>query len=150
MLSAHVHNYGLVKVVNSASGTLWLQQQSRYRLCNVRVGYVLYRTLVLSLILYPSYQITKEYGLKHAEKVRRKIESGEEGEEVQGLLEQWLREGKMTEEEALMNAADMFFAGVDTVRIHVVVLLTVTNYALVLGNLLQGVDQTFVALWITC
>ena len=82
--------------------------------------------------------------------MRRKIESGEEGEEVQGLLEQWLREGKMTEEEALMNAADMFFAGVDTVRIHVVVLLTVTNYALVLGNLLQGVDQTFVALWITC
>ena len=60
-------------------------------------------------------QVTKEYGLKHAERVRRKIESGEEGEEVQGLLEQWLREGKMTEEEALMTAADMFFAGVDTV-----------------------------------
>ena len=60
-------------------------------------------------------QVTKEYGLKHAERVRRKIESGEEGEEVQGLLEQWLRERKMTEEEALMNAADMFFAGVDTV-----------------------------------
>ena len=52
--------------------------------------------------------------MKQAEKVHRKIESGEEGE-VQGLLEQWLREGKMTEEEALMNSADMFFAGVDTV-----------------------------------
>ena len=50
--------------------------------------------------------------------MRRKIESGEEGEEVQGLLEQWLREGKMTEEEALMNAADLFFAGVDTVRTY--------------------------------
>ena len=63
-------------------------------------------------------QVTKEYGLKHAERVRRKIESGEEGEEVQGLLEQWLREGKMTEEEALMNASDMFVAGVDTVCIY--------------------------------
>ena len=67
------------------------------------------------LIVYFSYQITKEYGLKHAKRVRQKIESGEEAGEVQGLLEQWLREGKMTEEEALMNSADMFFAGVDTV-----------------------------------
>ena len=43
------------------------------------------------------------------------IENEQEGSEVQGLLEQWLREGKMTEEEALMLSADMFFAGVDTV-----------------------------------
>ena len=54
--------------------------------------------------------------MKHAEKVRQKIEAGEEESEVQGLLEQWLREGKMNEEEALMLSADMFFAGVDTVR----------------------------------
>lgn len=60
-------------------------------------------------------QHTKEYGLKHAEKVRQRIENKEEGSEVQGLLEQWLREGKMTEEQALMLSADMFFAGVDTV-----------------------------------
>ena len=53
--------------------------------------------------------------MKHADKVRQKIEAGEEEGEVQGLLEQWLREGKMTEENALMLSADMFFAGVDTV-----------------------------------
>ena len=43
------------------------------------------------------------------------IDNGEEENEVQGLLEQWLREGKMSVEEALMLSADMFFAGVDTV-----------------------------------
>lgn len=54
--------------------------------------------------------------MKHAEKVRQKIEAGEEESEVQGLLEQWLREGNMNKEEALMLSADMFFAGVDTVH----------------------------------
>ena len=78
------------------------------------VVFVIACMLITSIIIW-HWQITKDYGLKHAEKVHRKIESGEEGEEVQGLLEQWLREEKMTKEEALMNAADMFFAGVDTV-----------------------------------
>ena len=59
-------------------------------------------------------QLLKEYGLKHAEIARKKIETGEESE-VQGLLEQWLREGRMSEAEALMISADMFGAGVDTV-----------------------------------
>ena len=56
--------------------------------------------------------------MKHAERVRQKIKSGEETE-VQGLLEQWLREGRMTELEALLAATDMFTAGVDSVSIVV-------------------------------
>ena len=54
--------------------------------------------------------------MKHAENVCQKIESGEEESEVQGLLEQWLREGKMNVEEALSLSTGMFFAGVDTVN----------------------------------
>ena len=45
-----------------------------------------------------------------------------EESEVRGLLEQWLREGKMTEELALMLSADMFSAGVDTVNFECVVM----------------------------
>lgn len=65
--------------------------------------------------VYYMLQILEEYGLKHAEKVRQEIEAGKEESKVQGLLEQWLREGKMTEAEALMTSTDMFAAGVDTV-----------------------------------
>ena len=56
----------------------------------------------------------KEYGLKHAEEARQRIEAGEESE-VQGLLEQWLREGKLTQAQALVTSSDLFAAGVDTV-----------------------------------
>ena len=57
--------------------------------------------------------------MKHSEKVRQKIKAGEQSE-VQGLLEQWLREGRMTETEALLSATDMFTAGVDSVKKMVV------------------------------
>ena len=56
----------------------------------------------------------KEFGLIHAKEALRRIEAGEENE-VQGLLEQWLRAGKMSQAEALMTSTDMFGAGVDTV-----------------------------------
>ena len=42
------------------------------------------------------------------------IKAGEE-RPVQGLLEQWLREGKMNENEAVMTSTSMFTAGVDSV-----------------------------------
>ena len=57
-----------------------------------------------------------KYIKKEAEKVYSQIESGKESE-MQGLLEQWLREGKMTEEEAICESMSMFTAGVDTVNI---------------------------------
>ena len=60
-------------------------------------------------------QLQNEYGMKHAKRVQQEIEAGKEESEVQGLLEQWLREGKLTEAEALQSSVDMFGAGVDTV-----------------------------------
>ena len=67
------------------------------------------------LLLFPLKGI-REFGAKHAEKATAKINSGEEPGEVQGLLEQWLREGKMSRDEAIISSADMFFAGVHTVE----------------------------------
>ena len=60
--------------------------------------------------------MTRVFSMKHAERVWEKIKAGEESE-VQGLLEQWLREGKMTESEAISLASDLFSAGVDSVRL---------------------------------
>ena len=44
------------------------------------------------------------------------IQAGEE-RPVQGLLEQWLREGKMEEMEAIQASTSMFTAGIDNVRL---------------------------------
>ena len=59
-------------------------------------------------------QISANYGMKHAKEVQKMVKAGEESP-VQGLLEQWLREGKMDEHEAVMTSTSMFIAGVDTV-----------------------------------
>ena len=63
-------------------------------------------------------QITTNYGLKHAKGVQTMVKAGEESR-IQGLLEQWLREGKMDEYEAVMTSTSMFTAGVDTVSINI-------------------------------
>ena len=65
-------------------------------------------------VLYYYPQITTNYGMKHADEVLKIIKAGEE-RPVQGLLEQWLREGKMDETEAVMASTSMFAAGVDSV-----------------------------------
>ena len=44
------------------------------------------------------------------------VKAGEE-RTVQGLLEQWLGEGKMDEHEAVMTSTSMFTAGVDSVSV---------------------------------
>lgn len=59
----------------------------------------------------------KDYSLKHARMVEEMFKAGVENE-VQGLLERWLRGGKMTDAEAMMASIDMFGAGVDTVSIN--------------------------------
>ena len=59
-------------------------------------------------------QVTTKFGMKYAKEVQKMVEAGEE-RPVQGLLEQWLREGKMDENEAIMASTGMFTAGVDTV-----------------------------------
>ena len=56
-----------------------------------------------------------EVGSKQAEKVIAKMAAGGEPGEVQCLLEQWLREEKMSREEAVVLSSDMFSVGVHTV-----------------------------------
>ncbi len=51
---------------------------------------------------------------REIDKVYTRMSSGEESE-TPGLLEQWLREGKLSEEEAIASSIAMFIAGVDTV-----------------------------------
>ena len=54
---------------------------------------------------------------KYAEIVNKQVESGEVPGEVQGMLEQWLREKQMSLEQAMGQAAGMLIAGVHTVSI---------------------------------
>lgn len=62
-------------------------------------------------------QTTTNYGMKYAREVWKMVEAGEE-KPIQGLLEQWLREGRMSETEAVMSSTSMFAAGVDSVSFH--------------------------------
>ena len=52
--------------------------------------------------------------MKEMKDLYSRLEAGEESE-APGLLEQWLREGKLSEDEALNEAVSAFTAGVDTV-----------------------------------
>ena len=52
---------------------------------------------------------------KEMDKLYSQLESGEESE-APGMLEQWLREGKVSEEQAINESVGMFIAGVDTVN----------------------------------
>ena len=60
------------------------------------------------------FQVTTNYGMKCVNEVQKMVKA-KERRPVQGLLEQWLREGKMDENEAVMTSTSMFTAGVDTV-----------------------------------
>ncbi len=51
---------------------------------------------------------------KEIKRLYARLEAGEESE-TPGLLEQWLREGKISEEQAISEAISTFGAGVDTV-----------------------------------
>ena len=68
------------------------------------------------VLLIPSTQ--KElhaFAVREKEKLYTRLEKGEESE-TPGLFEQWLREGKLTEEEAFVEASTVFGAAVDTVN----------------------------------
>ena len=52
---------------------------------------------------------------KEIVKLYSMLESGEESV-LPCLLEQWLKEGKLTEEETIAEAISMFAAALDTVR----------------------------------
>ena len=52
------------------------------------------------------------FGMKFAEELQAKKPKGDD---IMGLLEQWLAEGKLSKEQAVMVSIDMFGAGIDTV-----------------------------------
>ena len=54
------------------------------------------------------------YGKKHVEELQAE---GHKVDGAMGLLEQWLREGKLSKESAIVMSIDMFGAGVDTVSV---------------------------------
>ena len=54
------------------------------------------------------------YAAKEMEKLYSRLERGEVSK-TPGLMEQWLSEKKLTEDEIVREAADTFSAGVDTV-----------------------------------
>ena len=53
---------------------------------------------------------------KEMAKLLSRLEKGEESE-APGLMEQWLREKKLSEEEIAIESAGSFGAGVDTVQL---------------------------------
>ena len=60
-------------------------------------------------------RLGKELLNNHYEKLLDDIEAGKvEGENAIGILDQWLIEGKLTEDEAIVQACDMLGAGIDT------------------------------------
>ena len=59
-------------------------------------------------------QATRNRTLKEMRNLYSRLEAGEESE-APGMLELWLREGKLTEEEIILEAGQIFVAGVDTV-----------------------------------
>ncbi len=67
-----------------------------------------------NLLLLVLYKVTYTVTKREIDKVYARMSSGEESE-TPGLLEQWLREGKLSEEDAITTSISMFLAGVDTV-----------------------------------
>ncbi len=63
------------------------------------------------------FQGTYVHSSKYANRLQEKLERGESSE-LQGMLEQWLREKKLTTEVAIALSASMFTAGVHTVTIY--------------------------------
>lgn len=57
--------------------------------------------------------IGKKYLDMSKENTKRKLEKGDSI----SLIEQWMMEGKMSEEQCIMSACEMFGAGIDTVSL---------------------------------
>ena len=62
------------------------------------------------------YNIGKKYLDSNMEKIQRCVEKGEKVK-GQSLIEQWMLEKKMSEDQMIMSAVSMFAAGVDTVSL---------------------------------
>ena len=86
---------------------------------STRVGYELpvYKIFPTKLYRDMSGAIKEmySYGMKHVQDVQAK---GEKVDGAVGLLEQWLREGKISKDHAIAMSIDMFGAGADTVSVY--------------------------------
>ena len=69
----------------------------------------------------------RQLGIKYLERNRETIEKRvKEGGSTEGLslMEQWMIEGKLTEEQCIASAMDMFGAGIDTVsKIKIIIFI---------------------------
>ena len=73
--------------------------------------------LYVTTLLLACTQNTVKHGEKYANSILEKVRRGEEPGEVQGMLEQWLREKKMSTEFSLVMASGMLTAGIHTVSV---------------------------------
>ena len=64
------------------------------------------------------YNIGKKYLDSNMEKIQRCVEKGERVK-GQSLIEQWMLEKRMSEDEIIVSAVGMFGAGVDTVSLNI-------------------------------
>ena len=69
---------------------------------------------VVSVMHIHYFQGTYDHSSKYANRLQEKLERGESSD-VQGMLEQWLSEKKMSTKEAVVLSSGMLIAGVHTV-----------------------------------
>lgn len=68
------------------------------------------------------YGITRVYADQHMERIKSNVGKGDRYS-GQSLLEQWLAEGKLSEQEAIKNASTMMAVGLDTVSFSTILRL---------------------------
>ena len=78
------------------------------------------------------YNIGKKYLDSNMEKIQRCVEKGERVK-GQSLIEQWMLEKRMSEDEIIISAVGMFGAGVDTVSLQDTCLRGCMEYCAVSG-----------------
>ena len=70
--------------------------------------------------------------IAEAEKIYEQVAAGKTNE-VPGLLEQWLREGKMSEKDAIYEAAGLFSTAIDSVSFEPFCIITKIVYIVAQG-----------------
>ena len=77
-----------------------------------------------------TFQGCFSHGGKYANRLQEKLERGESSE-VQGMLEQWLREKKITTEKAVVMSSTMLTAGVHTVTVPAFLWFHISHYVFI-------------------
>lgn len=80
---------------------------------NTFTNHDVHREEIVASIVY-SYKVISEAAGKEMETIYSRLDAGEVSK-APGLLDKWLREGKMSVEEAFNKSVETFFAGADMV-----------------------------------